>query len=150
MHDVALEAGHADVSQIRSSSLRTRVKDVGSSSFLVNTEWAFYPPGLGSARSGPAGGSSGTCYPSIPLQLPGASASSPPCITKNDEEPGCVGEGCVGPRSGELAVGGSCGMPASGGCHGDNAVPRRAGRGLAALFGARSLTENVRRRRYGA
>src|SRR5918992_4564198 len=44
----------------------------GSSSFLVNTEWAFDPPRLGSARSGPTGGSSGTCYPSIPLLRPGA------------------------------------------------------------------------------
>jgi hypothetical protein len=55
----------------------TTVYKVGSSSVLVNREWAFYPPRLGSARSGPAGGSSDTCYPSIPLQLRGASASSP-------------------------------------------------------------------------
>ncbi len=41
-------------------------------------ERAFCPPRLGSARNGSAGGSSDTCYPSIPLQLPGASASSPP------------------------------------------------------------------------
>jgi hypothetical protein len=32
MHDVALGAGQADVSQKRSASLRTGVKDVGSSS----------------------------------------------------------------------------------------------------------------------
>jgi hypothetical protein len=50
--------------------------------FLVNREWAFYPPRLGSARIGAAGGSSDTCYPSIPLQLPGASASSPPASPK--------------------------------------------------------------------
>jgi hypothetical protein len=42
---------------------QTGPEDHGSSSLLVNTEGAFYPPRLGSARSGPAGGSSGTCYP---------------------------------------------------------------------------------------
>ena len=38
MHYVALGAGQADVSQTRSSSLRSRVKDVGSSALLV-TWW---------------------------------------------------------------------------------------------------------------
>jgi hypothetical protein len=74
---------------LRMRPFSTAVKDVGSSSLLVNTEGAFYPPRMESARSGPAGGSSGTCYPAIPLQLPGASASSHPCITKSDEEPQC-------------------------------------------------------------
>jgi hypothetical protein len=60
----------------------TTVYKVGSSSFLVNTAWAFYPPCWGSARSGPAGSSSGPCDPSIPLQRPGASASSPPASPK--------------------------------------------------------------------
>jgi DNA invertase Pin-like site-specific DNA recombinase len=41
----------------------------GSSSLLVNTEGAFYPPRMESARRGPAGGSSGTCYPAISLQV---------------------------------------------------------------------------------
>jgi hypothetical protein len=67
--------------------LQTTSQFPGSSSVLVNTEWAFYPPGLGLARSGPAGGSPDTCYPSIPLQLPGTSASSPSCITKSDDDP---------------------------------------------------------------
>ena len=57
-------------------------KHPGSSSVLVNREWAFCPPRLGSARMGPAGGSSNTCDPSIPLQLPGALASSPPASPK--------------------------------------------------------------------
>jgi hypothetical protein len=64
------------------AQFRTEVKKVGSSSVLVNREWAFYPPRLGSARMGSAGGSSNTCYPSIPLQLPGASAISPPTSPK--------------------------------------------------------------------
>jgi Hsp20/alpha crystallin family len=55
-------------------------------------ERAFCLPRLGSARSGPAGGSSATC--SIPLRRPGAAASSPPCITKTDDEPGNFGELC--------------------------------------------------------
>jgi hypothetical protein len=65
-----------------SAEFPTEVKEVGSSSFLVNTEWAFYPPSLGLARSGPAGGSPDTCDPSVPLPLPGASASSPPASPK--------------------------------------------------------------------
>ena len=50
-------------------------------------ERVFCPPRLGSARNRPAGGSSDTCYPSIPLQRPGASASSPPRVTKSDDDP---------------------------------------------------------------
>jgi hypothetical protein len=64
------------------------ISDFASSITLVNTEGAFYPPRMESARRGPAGGSSGTCYPAISLQLPGASASSHPCITKSDDDPG--------------------------------------------------------------
>ena len=67
--------------------LQTWPRPCGSSSVWVNWEWAFYPPRLDSARIGPAGGSSTTCHPSIQLQLPGASASSPPRITKTDDEP---------------------------------------------------------------
>jgi hypothetical protein len=50
----------------------------GSSSVLVNTKGSSARHALGSARIRPAGGSSNTFYPSIPLQWPGASASSPP------------------------------------------------------------------------
>jgi hypothetical protein len=79
-------------------SLASRIGNKnGSSSLLVNTEWAFDPPRLGLGQSGPAGGSSGTCYPSTPLQLSGASASSPPCITKSDDDPGNYDEVCREP-----------------------------------------------------
>jgi hypothetical protein len=39
MHDVALGAGQADVSQTRSSSLRTRVKDVLARAALVRCRY---------------------------------------------------------------------------------------------------------------
>jgi hypothetical protein len=68
-----------------------------SPAHMARTSWLFVSfgeqarvfcsPCLGSARNRPAGGSSDTCYPSISLHRPGASASSPPRVTKSDDEP---------------------------------------------------------------
>ena len=64
---------------------------------MATTPWLFVTfgePGMGLLPTTHGIGSKWTCWrlvrhllPLIPLQLPGASASSPPCITKSDEEP---------------------------------------------------------------